>query len=133
MKQTNKVNTTLIYALAVSVLTSCTGYNLAVSFGGAIPNTNPAREYANGATMYKGGMFFHKNTVPGQTGVPNAKCIKKGVSCSHSILWLAAFGDSSIDSAKADKDIKSVCSVDHEVMGILGFVYHRHCTTVLGE
>lgn len=81
---------------------------------------------------YKGGVVFHKNTVPGQSG-SNAEFVKKGTACSHAVLFLVAWGDSSIEKAKEENKITKVLSVEHEVLGILSVLYHRHCTIISGS
>ncbi|HMW59863.1 MAG TPA: TRL-like family protein, partial [Leptospiraceae bacterium] len=79
----------------------------------------------------RGGMFYHQNGVPGPKG--NAAATKSGRGCNYSVLWLAAWGDSSIDSIREDSGISKVGSVDYDETAILGFFFHRFCTTVMGE
>ncbi|MCC6276204.1 MAG: hypothetical protein IT569_10135 [Leptospiraceae bacterium] len=58
----------------------------------------------------------------------------KGESCSHSVLWLVSWGDSSIESAKKAGKISSVSSVEYQQLGVLaGGLYLRFCTIVLGS
>lgn len=119
----------LLCAAALS-LSGCTGLNVATHVYG-FPNTNPAREYTNYLNVvYRGGGVMHYNTVAGQ--ITGASIEKTGKSCSNSVLWLVAWGDSSIEGAKAAAGVTKVGSVDHQILGILGFVYHRHCTVVSG-
>lgn len=119
----------ILLAVSALILSGCTGINVMTS--GGMTNTNPAREYAHGYyTIYRGGGIIHMNTAAGQiTGQPTTK---KGEACSHSVLWLVAFGDSSIEAAKEAGQITKVGAIDHQVLGVLGFVYHRHCTVVSG-
>lgn len=119
--------------IALPGLLSCTGINIGRLYP-ATANTNPAQDYAYMYTpVYRGGAIYHGNTVPGQLGYNYNKANLTGKACSYSILWLVSFGDSTIKSAKEDGRITRVRSVDHEVLGILGFVFHRHCTIVTGS
>ncbi len=95
-------------------------------------DTNPTKEYSNPYhIIFKGGYLFHLNHSPGQVG-NNVQAIYSGESCSHSILNLVAFGDSSIDKALKNGHLKKIASVSHEQFGVFLF-YHRFCTTVTGE
>ncbi len=121
----------LLPALAMLAICGCTGISLPAMYGAPVANTNPAREYSAPVGGYRGGLLFHKNTVAGPVG--NAKALETGKACSHSVLYLFAFGDSSIDSAKADGSLKKVASVEYEELGVLAIGYHRFCTIVRGE
>lgn len=127
--------TMLLLAIFALSAASCTGTNLGNQIG-ATANTHPARDYASAAPLrgpaeWRGGLIFHRNSVPGQIG--NAVASKTGRSCSHAALYLAAWGDSSIETAKKKAGITKVASVEHEVMGIGAVLYHRHCTVVQGS
>ena len=121
---------TFLLCVAAASMSGCTGFNIMTTLYN-FPNTNPAREYANPYVGYRGGGIIHMNTVAGQT--TGAPIEKTGRGCSHSVLWLVGWGDSSIESAKTAGQIKKVGAVDHEVFAVLGFVYHRHCTVVSGS
>ncbi|TGL44613.1 adhesin Lsa14 [Leptospira perdikensis] len=111
---------------------NCTGRSLHATF---VPsaNTNPTREYATESTVSKGGLFFHKTFVPGPLGF-NAEGTSEGRGCSHSILHLFSFGDSSIETAKKSANITKVAYLDYEQLGIVaGYVYHRVCIIVKGS
>ena len=96
-------------------------------------NTNPAPEYQHSPTiMAKGGLLFHTNTVPQQVGF-NAKNTKSGEACSYGVLWLAAFGDQSIETAKKNGSIQKVASVEQRIMAVLGSVFQMNCTVVTGS
>lgn len=114
-------------------LFSCTGINVGRIYPvGA--NTNPAQDYAYAYTpIYRGGAIYHSNTVPGQLGYNYQNADLNGKACSYSILWLVSFGDSTLKTAKQKGQITRIKSVEHEVMAILGFVFHRHCTIVTGS
>ncbi|TGM24369.1 adhesin Lsa14 [Leptospira meyeri] len=110
---------------------NCSGTSYHASY---VPsaNTNPTREYATASTLSKGGLFFHKTYVPGPLGL-NSEGTSEGKGCSHSILYLVSFGDSSIETAKKSANITKVAYLDYEQLGILGYVYHRVCVIVKGS
>jgi hypothetical protein len=62
-------------------------------------------------------------------GVNNKKTSK---ACAQSILGLVAFGDASIETAKATGGITKVATVDHETLNIL-FIFGQYCAVVTGE
>ncbi|TGM68896.1 TRL-like family protein [Leptospira levettii] len=113
-------------------LCKCTGFNLLYETS-AIGNTNPSREYATTAPMWKGGFFYHRNTTPGPIGIgvePKAE----GRACSNSYLGLFSFGNSRIEAAKKNGNIQKVAFVDYENSGVFaGFIYHQFCTIVKGS
>ncbi len=115
--------------LPILALASCTGLGINTHTG---QNLNPAPEYGNLAVVTaRAGVFYHQNGVPGPKG--NAASVKTGKGCNYSILWLVAFGDSSIDTIREDAGIRKVASVDYDETAILGFFFHKFCTTVSGE
>ncbi|MBK8395099.1 MAG: TRL-like family protein [Leptospiraceae bacterium] len=122
--------TNKIYLLLMFCIINCTGLNTSLTYG--FSNTNPTSGYANElATRLHGGFFYHNNTIPGQLG--NADLDHKGTSCQHSILYLASWGDSSIEAAKKNNGITKVGAIDYEQKGILaGYLYHSFCTSVYG-
>ncbi|TGL78711.1 adhesin Lsa14 [Leptospira yasudae] len=110
----------------------CTGINSTLMFG-LTPNTNPTKNYAQPYSMAtKGGLLVHNGTIPGPIG-HNAEGTATGSACSRNILSLVAFGDSSIEKAKAEAKISKVASVDYEQFAVLGIVYHSFCTVVTGS
>ncbi|EPG74645.1 TRL-like family protein [Leptospira fainei serovar Hurstbridge str. BUT 6] len=106
-----------------------------MSYGyGVALNTNPTKEYANPNYIpIKGGLIVHSGTIPGPIG-HNAESLANGSACSRSILGLVAFGDSSIEAAKANGKIVKVANVDFEQFGVIaGWIYHSFCTVVSGS
>ncbi|TGK82248.1 TRL-like family protein [Leptospira noumeaensis] len=96
-------------------------------------NTNPTREYSTPSVFSKGGFFFHKTYVPGPLGI-NAEAHYEGKSCSHTFLYLVSSGDSSIEAAKRNGNIKKIAYLDYEQIGIaMGVLYHRVCTIIKGS
>ena len=78
-----------------------------------------------------GGLVYHNNTIPGQLG--NAEVDNKGTACQKAILYLASWGDSSIETAKKNGGITKVGAIDYEQTGILGgYLYHSFCTSIYG-
>jgi len=57
---------------------------------------------------------------------------KEGRSKCISVLGIYAYGDCSVEAAKANGGIKNVQSVSHETSGI-AFFYHRYSTIVKGD
>lgn len=109
----------------------CTGINLRTWPYQIAPNTHPAPNYANGNILLKGGWLFHRNS--GVRIVGNSAIKREGFSCSHSIFYLFAFGDSRIESAKIQGAVARVAVVESNLLAVLGGAYHRHCTVVRGE
>ncbi len=57
---------------------------------------------------------------------------KKGQACVTNILGLAAYGDSSIEAAKKEGNIKNISYVDRTYDGVYIF-YQKGCTIVNGN
>ena len=57
---------------------------------------------------------------------------KSGESCATGILFLAAFGDASVDAAKKAGGITDVHSVEYRGTNIVG-IYQQGCTEVRGK
>ena len=71
------------------------------------------------------------STQSGGLGVDRGIEEKTGESCSHNILGIVAFGDSSISSAKKQGGIEKVSYFDMEIVNVLG-AYGKVCTIVKG-
>ena len=56
--------------------------------------------------------------------------LKKGQACSHNILGLVAFGDSSFSSAKKSGGLNKVFYSDMDIVNAI--FYGRGCTVVTG-
>lgn len=82
------------------------------------------------ASFYPAGVF----TTSGKMGVQDngGSTAKEGRACMRSILGLVASGDASIQTAKANGNIKKVSTIDYEVENLLGIV-GEYCTVVRGE
>ena len=121
-----------VIVLLLFIFYNCTSANIWVQFN-STNITNPTPEYNNYYHLFiKGGHVFHLNNIPGGIGNNTSSLLHSKV-CSHSILYLVSYGDSSIETAKIRGNIVKVSTVSYEQLGILGFVYHRFCTTVSGE
>ena len=94
-------------------------------------NTNPAQDYGRPSIAFKGGVVSHTEKVVGQIG--NAKIEKSAQSCSYSLLWLLALGDSSIQTARKKGNIQKIALVEYEIYAYFGFFYTSFCTIVSGE
>jgi hypothetical protein len=121
----------LLISCVSAFLNNCSGANQ-LTLLNAAANTNPALEYANPYTMSgNGGFLFHRNTIPGQLG--NAESKLRGEACSHSVLYLVSWGDSSIETAKKNGKITKIASTEFENLGIFAVLYHGSCTIVTGS
>ena len=58
---------------------------------------------------------------------------KSGVSRSHSVAWIAAWGDGGLQAAAEEGDLKTLEYVDYEFMNILFGLYMRRETIVYGQ
>lgn len=122
----------LIFAIVVLNFSSCSGINLRTWPILISPNTHPLPEYAEASILFKGGIVYTNESKVSFSN-SSAKLLKKGTACIHSILYLVAWGDASIDAARVEGAIAKVGFLEQEVFALLGFVYHRHCTIVMGE
>jgi hypothetical protein len=68
----------------------------------------------------------------GGAAVASVPVESTGWACSHNVLGVVAFGDSSVDTAKMDGDISEVATVDRKYFNVL-FFYGRACTIVRGR
>jgi hypothetical protein len=60
---------------------------------------------------------------------------KRGTSCVTNVLGLAAFGDSSIETAKKEGEIKNVAYVDRTYDAFILYIpfFQKGCTVVKGN
>ena len=60
---------------------------------------------------------------------------KRGTSCVTNILGLAAFGDSSIEAAKKEGDVKNIAYVDRTYDAFIFYLpfFQKGCTVVKGN
>jgi len=79
-----------------------------------------------------GGPAAFVNTKEAVAAYNNVKVTKRGKACTKNILTLFSFGDSSIEEAKRNGNIKNVASIDNEFFNILGF-YQKACVVVRGN
>lgn len=107
---------------------ACTGHSILGKF---TANTHPVPAY-NDPYFYflPGGAVYHRNRVPGQ--LLDAPAERSGRACSYSVLYMMAWGDSSLAAAMDAGGIARVHSVEHEIEAVFGFIYHSHCTIVHG-
>lgn len=119
-----------LFVCALS-LSSCTGINIVSSSLGIGEVTNPAPEYAHPMKFLKGGGVYHRNSVPLGIG-KNSEDSLKAQGCSRSILFLAAWGDSSYSGIMKKSGIRKIAYSEAEQFAVLGSVYHSFCITVYG-
>ncbi|HMV45355.1 MAG TPA: TRL domain-containing protein [Leptospiraceae bacterium] len=117
--------------LILPLLLSCTGFNLRTWPLPVSPNTHPIESYAGVDVFFKGGYIYHSGSNVSYTGT--GKLEKNGKACSHSFLYLVAFGSSRIYDAKVNGAVNHIGAIEEDVLAILGGFYHRHCTIVIGE
>ncbi|MCB1143059.1 MAG: TRL-like family protein [Leptospiraceae bacterium] len=115
------------------LFSNCTGGNILTSFYIG-KSTHPLEDHDNPAKLaMKGGLIYYKNNQVGQTGGIVETSEKKGEACATSYGYLLATGDASLRKAMRDGNITKIKQVNHFVTAFLGFVYHKHCTIVIGE
>jgi len=116
MSMKKVLQATFCAATALSLLSGCTyglgyGYPFGLLYTGAqIPH----------------GMERSEASGPGKAGD------KQGEACATGILFLAAFGDATLDTAKKVGGITEVHSVELQQTSILG-LYVQSCTVVHGK
>lgn len=127
----NRISMQSLFVFILFLFGSCTGINLRSWPYPISPNTHPIESYAEGAVILKGGVLYHTGSSVLYSG--SAKLERRGRSCSHSFLYLVAFGSSRIYDAKVDGAVAQIGMIEEEVLAVLGGFYHRHCTIVVGE
>lgn len=111
---------------------NCSGLNLRTYPIPIAPDTNPVPNYSGLSVVRYGGFLWHQMETPvGLT--PGVKLSKRGESCSHSILFLFAWGDSSIEMAKINGSVVQIGLMEYINSAILGGIYHKHCLVLLGQ
>src|SRR6476646_9138822 len=78
------------------------------------------------------GVNFPSGVNRNETSGPGKSGDKHGEACATGILYLAAFGDASLDAAKKAGGITEVHSVEFHGTNILG-IYTQGCTEVHGK
>ncbi|MCE9599470.1 MAG: TRL-like family protein [Spirochaetia bacterium] len=119
----------LIVLAGLSV--ACTSGSNIGAFVGVVGNTNPIPAYTNIQHPRGGGLFYVSDGEATQLG--SAAITAEGTACSHAVLSLVAFGDSSIYTAMQNGNIKKVGSVEQDHSMIISGIYNRRCTIVRGE
>jgi hypothetical protein len=82
------------------------------------------------ATYWPMGLLYTEGKMGAQAD--NGAADRTGRACMQSYLGLVAFGDASIEAAKATGGIKEIVSINYEVKNILG-VYGEYCLVVKGR
>ena len=83
--------------------------------------------------LFKKGGQFNRDPI---SRVDNSVTVtKRGTACVTNVLGLAAFGDSSIETAKKEGDIKNVAYVDRTYDGFMIYLplFQKGCTVVKGN
>ncbi|HMV80817.1 MAG TPA: TRL domain-containing protein [Leptospiraceae bacterium] len=119
-----------LFACVLS-LSSCTGINIVSSSLGIGEVTNPSPDYAHPLKFIKGGGVYHRNYVPLGTGRNSENSIK-AQGCSRSVLFLAAWGDSSYSGIMKKSGIRKIAYSEAEQFAVLGSVYHSFCNILYG-
>ena len=78
------------------------------------------------------GILFTNVLGPNQAIASTVPLVKRGRSCSRTILAVWTWGDASIAAAKTEGNISEIGTVDYDTMAILSFVYSQTCTLVTG-
>ena len=60
------------------------------------------------------------------------KGTQQGMSASHSVLGLIAWGDASVDTAAENGNVSSINYVDYRFLSVLG-IYTKYTTVVHGK
>jgi hypothetical protein len=112
---------------------------LKLSFGGvaAAATATLLSGCASLASGYPVGLLYTGTQIPhamdrNEISGPGKTGDKRGEACATGILFLAAFGDASVDAAKKIGGITEVHSVEFHNTSILG-VYQQGCTEVHGK
>lgn len=82
-----------------------------------------------------------------QQGLPSAYMVNRGMAgfsgnyaaysyryseaCAKGIFGIIAFGDASIENAARQANISTITSVDHRIVGVMGYFY-KFCVVVHG-
>jgi hypothetical protein len=122
----------ILTILLSSSLVSCTGLNILSDQYGSSITGNPTPEYASPAMIRKGGLLYHRNTVPGGIGLHTEGNLVEGEGCVSSYLWMVSQGDASLRTIKKTFEIDAIHSVEYRHEASLGFIFHSFCTKVIG-
>jgi hypothetical protein len=76
------------------------------------------------------GMLFTGGKMGAQGGSGAAD--KSGKACMNSVLGLVAWGDASLQAAKAAGGVKDVVNIEYEVNNVLG-IWGEYCIIVQGR
>ncbi|OFZ79906.1 MAG: hypothetical protein A2583_06485 [Bdellovibrionales bacterium RIFOXYD1_FULL_53_11] len=76
-------------------------------------------------------LFTH--VKQGVTATANSPGNRTGEACTTGILGLVAFGDGSIETARANGGITAISTVDQSTFSIPFGLYARRCTIVRGR
>ena len=82
------------------------------------------------ASYWPMGLLYTEGKMGAQAD--NGVVDRTGRACMQSYLGLVAFGDASIEAAKAAGGIKEIVNINYEVKNILG-VYGEYCLVVKGR
>ena len=78
------------------------------------------------------GVIYSGATMPHHAADKDMTYTKKGVSTSHSVLGLVAWGDGGLKKATKKGDIKTLKFVDYEIYNIIG-CYMLYRTEAYGD
>lgn len=77
------------------------------------------------------GQLYSDFKGPNQASPGKDEGKKTGQSCTSNVLGLVAWGDASIEAARAKGAIQNIATVDYNVFSLLG-LYVQQCTLVTG-
>lgn len=90
-----------------------------------------------GSCMLPFGLVYTNIKIPSiypTQSESDLKFEKRGEACSQAVLGVAAWGDSSIETAAKIAGVKRISTVDLSVdMILMGGIYTQWCTIVSGE
>ena len=101
---------------------------LLLALSGLVFSCTQTRSGVNSGALYTS----WNDTI--SASVDNSVAVKKkGEACASRILWVVAIGDSSLEAAKKEGDIKKLAFADTNYMNVLFSVFERGCTVAKGE
>lgn len=80
------------------------------------------------------GCIYSNFRVPMSTDFRNTKTVDKmGKSSSHSVAWIAAWGDAGLQAAAKEGDLETLEYVDYQFINVIFGLYMSRKTIVYGN
>lgn len=86
-----------------------------------------------GCLLFSGCLYTHIRVPMGMVTRDTKVVEKEGTSQSKSVLWLFAWGDSGVQAAAKEGNLKTMSYADTEILNVIFGLYLSKKTVVYGE